>query len=319
MAPGYSISALSPLGNIGLGATGAYSSYDPYMMMPNYYGGTYNDSIYSGMYGMYNPTYWTQMQQQIEQSQLAHASKMHTGLKNNEVTAHRTSASTLIDKILTNGSETREVQNLYQKVKEGDLKGVCDQFDILQNTLLRRYPKEFDAMGDKINKKQASAEVIERLYSSIISAQTGEIANLRQDIERFGDGAFTNGFLQGMNTGHHNMYVDEALNHCYGTRIDSKDSKDFAQSAGKLFGGVGHACKDSLLGAGAAVAIAGTTVGAGKLIIPKGWLEKMKNIKIGSKTPFANASTWQTLKKAGKIGAAIGFIYGGYKAIKSCT
>ena len=319
MAPGYGISAISPFGNIGLGASGAYSSYDPYMMS-NYYGGGYinpADTTMYNMYNMYNPTYWTQLQQQVEKSQLNHANYMHAGLKSNEVSAHRASTSALIDKIITNGGEKREVENLYQKVKEGDLKGACDQFDVLKNTLLRRYSTEFEAMGDKINKNQEAAYVIEQLYNNIISAQTGEIANLRQDIERYGDGALMNGFMQGFKTDHHNMYVDEALNHCFGLRIDQKGAKDHEQAYGKLLGGIGQLGKSGVLGLSAAAAISGVAGVTGKCFLPESWKTAIKNCKIGTKTPFANASTWNFVKKSGKAGLFLGLLYGGYKIVKS--
>ena len=90
--------AISAIGNIGLGSTGAYSSYDPTLMsMMGGYGAmnpammsTMNPlmSGYTGMSGMYGGSfyeqqmqmmkYYMQMQEEMEKYKLQHATEMHS-------------------------------------------------------------------------------------------------------------------------------------------------------------------------------------------------------------------------------------------------
>ena len=111
MTLGYGISGIgwNPLGNVGLGMSGQFGSYDAYMpsmygMTPSMYGMGMNPSIFgmNGMYGMYNPSFMANMYQQVEASQAMHSGNMHELLLNNEVSAHRDTDSALVKKILTN-------------------------------------------------------------------------------------------------------------------------------------------------------------------------------------------------------------------------
>ena len=113
MTLGYGISGIgyNPLGNMGLGMSGAYGSYDAYMpsMMGMNYGmgmGMNPSFGMGGMMGAY-PAFMAQMQQvqnQIEASQAEHNSAMHNILLNNEVNAHRETDSALMKKMLKIGN-----------------------------------------------------------------------------------------------------------------------------------------------------------------------------------------------------------------------
>lgn len=279
MTTGYGITGIGyPLGNIGLGSTGTYMSYDNYMpsmigMNPMTAGMGYgmNNSVFGmgGMMGYYNPMFMAQMQQQIEASQVAHAGNMYTALLNNELRAHRFSDSTLINKILTNGDIQQGVQNLHAKVVEGDQDGICAEFDKLKNYIFVTYKDELKSKGDKINPSTAVTQIIEAVYGNIITAQNGgKVADLRSDIKKHGDGAAMNGFRSGLRTGHHERYVDETLNHCFGLHVDERGSKEFKQSFGNGVGRTVSVLEKGVYGAGAAAAITGIGTGLIKGLTP---------------------------------------------------
>ena len=194
MAPGYSISGIgwNPLGNVGLGSTGAYGSYDAYMPSNSIFG-------MGGMMGYYNPMFMAQMQRQMEKSQALHSNDMHNILVNNEVTAHRQTDSALINKMLTNGDIQQGVTNLYNKVREGDQDGICAEFDKLKNYVYTTYRDELAARGDKINPSVSATQCIEAIYASMATAYAGDgqTHDLRNDIKRYGDSSFANGFMSG--------------------------------------------------------------------------------------------------------------------------
>lgn len=307
MTIGYGISGIgyNPLGNYGLGMSGQYGSYDSYMpsMMGMNYGMGMNPSAYgmngmagmNGMMGMgmYYPTFMAQQQNQVEQMQLQHAGNMHTQLLNNEVNAHRETDSALMKKMLTNGDIQQGIQNLYNKVREGDQDGVCNEFDKLKNYVYSTYRDELTARGNKINPSVSATQYIEAIYGQVISAQTGgEVHDLRSDIKKYGDGSFENGFMTGFRSGHHGRYVDETINHCFGLDIDQKGSKDLKQGVGHGIGRAASALEKGVYGA----AIGGATF-AGLNLVGKGiWS------LFGSKMPFKG--------KFAAIGAGIGAIAG---------
>lgn len=273
---GYGVAGINfnPLGNLGLGMSGMYSSYDAYM--PSMYGVNYGAygmnaggalnyatmNPYS-MMGMYNPLYMSQLQNQMEINQLNHTGSMQQLLLDNEVKAHRATDSALIQKMLTDGDIQAGIGNLYDKVVQGDQDGICEEFDKLKDSIYTTYKDEFKARGDKIDPSKSAIRCIEALYSSIISQATGEPANLKDDIVRYGDNSFENGFQKGYRKGHHDKYYDETLNHCFGLRIDHKAQQDMNQNIGYGIGVGASALKKGAIGA----VIGGTTWTAGNLAI----------------------------------------------------
>ena len=254
---GYGISGIgwNPLGNVGLGMSGQFGTYDAYM--PSMMGSSYATAMcnpmfagaMSGMYGMYDPTYYTRMKQEMEKSQAIHASAMHNIMMNNEVNALRETDSGLMQKILTNGDIQTGIHTLHTKVKEGDQDGICAEYDKLLNAVLTTYHKEFKAMGSKINPATSARQYIEAVYNRVISQQTGQRADLMSDIKRHGDSSFTNGFMGTFREGHHGRFVDETLNHIYGIQIDQKEHKDMKQKVGGGLGYVGSALEKGAYGA----------------------------------------------------------------------
>lgn len=317
MAPSYSISGLgyNPLGTFGLGMTGTFSNYDTYMpsMLGMDYGLGMNNSIFgmnamNSMYGMMGyPSYIAQMQQIQNQMQLAqtqHNGAMHAALIGNEVSAMRETDSALMQKILTNGDVQQGIQNLYEKVREGDQDAICQEFDKLKNYIFNTYRAEFQARGANINPDVSATQYMEAVYSQIISAQTNEIHDLRSDIKKYGDNSFQNGFMQGFRKGHHGRYVDETMNYCFGLPIDEKETKDARQTLGTGVGKAAHVAKIGTYGAIGSVAVTGTAVGLAKLVAPSKvkWLASMGKawrpaLLIGAALAVAGDIIWQCSSK----------------------
>lgn len=231
------------LGDYGLSTNSAYGTYDNYMLgngmgyMNNPMAMGMNGSVFG--YGGYNPLFMGQMMSQMEMNQANHAANMHTTLLENQTQAHRETDKALIDKILTNASVQKGVKTLATKVREGDQDGICLEFDKLRQQIYKTYGDEIKARGYEENPYDAATQLIDVLYTNIVTAQNGgETADLEQDIKRYGEKAFTNGFKQGHRKGHYDRYIDETLQHCFGYRIDEKESKDRAQAAGKIAGKV---------------------------------------------------------------------------------
>lgn len=273
---GYGISGIGypmmGLGDYGLGTNSAYGNYDNYMLGMNGMGYMTNPAMaMSGMnymanpamsmngsvfgYGGYNPLFMGQMMSQMEMNQANHAANMHTTLLNNQTQAHRETNKALIDIVLSDASVQQGVKTLATKVREGDQDGICIEFDKLRQQIYKTYGDEIRARGNEENPYEAATQLIDYLYTSIVTAQNGgETADLEQDIKKYGDKAFKNGFKQGHRKGHHDRYIDETLQHCFGYRIDEKESKDRAQAVGKVFGKAANA-----LEWGTAGALIGTT------------------------------------------------------------
>lgn len=313
MATGYGISGIgSPLGTYGLGSSGSYGAYDNYMpsMMGmsgmgltggmGMNGSLFNMggmSPYGGMMGMgmYNPTYWQQMQNDMEKLQLTHAGEMHDLLKTNEVKAHDKSYSTIIEKVLTDADVQEGVDNVYHKiVTERDLKGACEEFRKLKEAIFTNHRAELEAREGTINAATSATRLAEVAYSNLVTSKYGRQTTLRDDLLKFGEGAFENGFMQGMKKGHSNVYLEEAMNDIYGLEIEEKGSKDLRQKVGKGLGVGASSLEKGVYGATAGLALAGVGTALYKGIMP----QKFK-AGIAAKIPL---KTGTLLKKAGIIG-----------------
>ncbi len=289
MTPGYGISGIGypmmgygnyGLGNYGLNAGGTYSSYDNYMPSMMGMNSPYGYGM-SGMMGMYNPTFMARMQADMEKLQLQHSGDMHSMMLDNQVRANRESNRAVIGKLLTDASVQHGVENLYDKVLEGDQDGICEEFDRLKQQIYHTYRDELKACGDEENPAVAANKIIEQLYSEIVRGKGGQTTgSLKEDIKHFGDSALANGFYKGLKPGHHERYVDETINHCFGTRIDERDKKEFAQTTGEIAGRTTQVVEKGLIGAGA---------GAGAYIAGLGFMK-------GTGACFGLFKNWHPLK-----------------------
>lgn len=287
MSPaGYSISGIGypmmpGLGNLGLSLPSSFASYDNYIYAMNGMGDPTSMLGMSGMMpgamsmngsimpmgGIYNPLFMNQMQQAAERSRLDHTADMHTGLMHNEVQAYRETDQALINKMLTNSSVQTLLSNLRREVKEGKMDGIVNEFDKLREQILHTYADEIEARGTKENPRVAATYLIEALYSNIVSTDEQRTANLREDIVRYGEGAFENGFYQGFRKGHGQRHVADVMNHCFGLEIEDKGSKDFQQGVGNVVGKGASVVEKAAYGA--AVGAGAYTIGGGIISLGK--------------------------------------------------
>lgn len=279
----------NPLGTLGLGMTGAYGAYDAYM--PSMYGINFGGMNYAtmnpySMMGMYNPLYMSQLQNQMEINQINHAGSMHQILLNNEVQALRETDSALMQKMLTNGHIHTQVQNLRDKVMKGDQDGVCQEFDKLKNFIYQTYKKEIATNGNNGDLAASATQYVEFVYSQIVGT------NLRDDIIKYGESSFENGFQGAMNLGHSNRYVDETLNYCFNQRIDNYKQQEQDKTLGYAAGSVARFAKKGAIGA-AIGATAWTTANLGIMGIDKLFRKEVKSLDDLSERALRNR--WKEL------------------------
>ena len=272
------------LGNLALSAPGAFTSYDNMMYGM---GGIYSPYGY-GMMGMYYPSIMAKMQQDIESSQIQHSANMHSMLLQNDVRANRETDSALIRKVLTNSDVMQGIQNLRDKVIEGDQDGICQEFDKLKSAIYQTYKGELNERNGFNNPKTSASELIEAVYNTVCQS------DLRNDIKKYGGSAMKTGFKKQFKPGSSERYVDQTLNHCFGLRIDQKGSQDTAKTIGAIGGGAAHAAKYGVYGAaaGGGAVLAGNLLAKGAATI----------IGKGNKVPI-------NMKLAGR-GALAGLIIG---------
>lgn len=294
----YSISpiGMNPLGTMGLDYSGAYSStyMDPTMSgmmygMPGMTGmGTMGNMGMMGMMGMYNPAFIQQYmsaQQQIEKQQVQHAADMHKVLSETNVANLTTHDKEIIEQISINGDVQRGVENLASAVRKGDSDSIISEYDKLKANILLKYPNQIKSVENS-NTNLTADRIIQVLYAQTIQQQSGEVTSLRDDITKYGENAFTNGFNRIFlgNDGHNKKYSEEVLSYINGNaRINDKGSKDRAQKWGE---GTAHVAE------GAGAAVTGAAAGVGLLAIGKAIP------KLGSKFSF-----FKNMKAAGWIGA----------------
>lgn len=258
---------MSGLGTLGLGAGSSFGSYgDPSMMMGMGgmagMGGMMGFPGGMGMMGMYNPTFMSQMSQayqDMEASQLRHASAMHDILKQNELNNYKSDDWCVTSKSLEDTGIEGQVVDLAEKVREGDADGICEAFDTLKIALYKKYDKELRENKDRIDPKEWANHRIEDLYAHIISKKTGEQVSLRNDIKRYGETAFMHGFNKEFfgKKDYHNQYTEETLSYLFGERVDNKGGKDRMEKIGGIGGSIAEGATATAAGAGAGLGIAG--------------------------------------------------------------
>ena len=256
------------LGTFGLGDTSTYSSYaDPSMM--GMYGGysPYSTGTYSpysmgamgGMMGMYNPTFMaqmTQMQQDMEKSQLNHSGNIHQLMLQNETKAFTDQDRAIFEKAMVDAAVNEGITNLAEMVRKGDSDGICTEFDKLKQTLYSKYGDYFNAKGDSIDPNKSVTHFIEILYGKTVST------NLRDDIRRYGENAFEHGFWRSWKgSDYHSKNTEEAMSYIFGTPIDNKSGQDRISSIG--------GATEKIVEGGAALAV-GYGAGIGLSAICKG-------------------------------------------------
>ena len=243
MSVGYGINPIGyGLGTLGLGSTGAYGSsyydsmmsgmsgYSPYSM------GMGGMMGIGGMMGMYNPSYMRQMNQlymDMESDQLQHGGAMHN-LKNQvNRDAYISDDLTAFEKGMVDNATNEDVVLLAKKIREGDAQGVCEQYDKLKRTLYAKYNDYFkNSCGDKDPRAAVNGE-IKKIYQAIISKNTGEQVDLDDDIKKYCESAFSNGFWKSFNgEDYPDMSAEDVLSYVNDTRIFNKAGKERVKKLG---------------------------------------------------------------------------------------
>ena len=252
---------MNGLGSFGLGAGGTYSSIgDMSSMGMAGYGMNGMGAMMGmpGMMGMYNPSFMGQMNQayhEIEKQNLEHAGAMHKLMLQTQTQNYQADDQYLFQKSLEDGSVNTLIVNLADKIREGDADGICEEFDKLKSTLYTKHADYLKANSNRLNPSDSVNNVIENLYAQIITAKTGQVASLRNDIKQYGETAFNHGFNKNFfgKKDYHNNYSEETLSYLFGTRIDNKSGKDRMENIGGTVGRVAEAGTVAASGAAAGI------------------------------------------------------------------
>ena len=252
---------MNGLGSFGLGAGGTYSSIgDMSSMGMAGYGMSGMGAMMGmpGMMGMYNPSFMGQMNKayhEIEKQNLEHAGAMHKLMLQTQTQNYQADDQYLFQKSLEDGSVNTLIVNLADKIREGDADGICEEFDKLKSTLYTKHADYLKANSNRLNPSDSVNNVIENLYAQIITAKTGQVASLRNDIKQYGETAFNHGFNKNFfgKKDYHNNYSEETLSYLFGTRIDNKAGKDRMETFGGAAGRVAEAGTVAASGAAAGI------------------------------------------------------------------
>ena len=294
---------MNGLGSFGLGAGGTYSSIgDMSSMGMAGYGMSGMGAMMGmpGMMGMYNPSFMGQMNkayQEIEKQNLEHAGAMHKLMLQTQTQNYQADDQYLFQKSLEDGSVNTLVINLADKIREGDADGICEEFDKLKSTLYTKHADYLKANSNRLNPSDSVNNVIENLYAQIITAKTGQVASLRNDIKQYGETAFNHGFNKNFfgKKDYHNNYSEETLSYLFGTRIDNKAGKDRMET----FGGAAGRVAEGATAAGAGYGIGLAAAALAKVVNPLGICKNLgfKGThsfgKIGLMAALAGDILWQ--------------------------
>ena len=222
----------NPLGNVGLGMTGAYGSYDAYMpstMGMNYGMGMMNPmssmgGMMGGMMGAY-PTFMAQMQNvqnMLEKNQAQHSSAMHHILHENQYNAAKRTHEYTIAGMIPDADLEEGIGRLISMRNSNNWDGFCTEYRNLKEGLSHRYADELARMGDKINPSKVLNNIINNAYGRYHHGQTGQTVYLDDDVKNNAYSPFMSGFMQAYRPGSSERYSDEVLNYCLGHEIDQK-------------------------------------------------------------------------------------------------
>ena len=289
MTTGYGINGLnySPLGNLGLGSTGTFASYD--YCMPSSMGmyGMGNMGAVPGMYGAYNymnPEQMTQMNQRIEVSHLDHTSNMHGNVKKMQVENQLQSTDALAANMINDGGLQLKVTEIKSKINNGDLQGAVNLYKELEGLVYNRFKSVIAGRGEEISVQVEVRNIIDNYYYNTNGTQ------LRADIEQCGENGYKNGFRQVWAKGHSKLTIKQALHQIYGDRIDGAANEKTEQLIGKVGGGL---------------ASVGEGVGYGALVVgAAGTLLNVGSLLLRGKT-FID---WSTVWKGARWGAVVGAV-----------
>lgn len=279
--------SISPLGNIGLGGGGMFSSYDPAMMAMNGYGsglGTYG-GYGMGMMGMqapiitpFSPEYveaqtaairkMYETQHQIEAQRLQQATDMHALTQQAEVNNLSAHDNAFFQKAMLDGYVQKGIREIYDAVREGNTDYVIRKYFELKNGILTNYSEYFNTAQGQKNTRENLDRLIQLLYTKIAAGYdpANPAPDLKNDIKLYGESALRNGFNTAFlgNHGHNNTNAEETLNQMFGTDINDIGSKERARMVGRFGASATELALAPVAGGTVTAAVGGVGYGVAK-------------------------------------------------------
>ena len=318
---GYGITGISPIG-LGLDAGGAFGDYSNFMPsslglagMGGYGNGMTGSVFGAGGYGlggmmgglMEYQLYMNQLQNQIDLNNMNHVGAMHSGLISNQVKAHEESLSGMMQKLLADASVQSRLMTLHDKIREGDQRGVIEEYDKLKDRVYATFDSEISTKGITIGRADEARRMIEVMYQNIVSATSPDSRThtLKGDIEQYCDKAFMTGVISGFKGQNDRNYQAEVINHIYGERIDNVKGNQGQKVLGKGIGTIASVFRDMAEGTvlGAGTWAAGTTLVAGISLLcggkPSNWWWKATKGGAGwaALAGIAAMGAWDVIKR----------------------
>ena len=279
---------ISPIGNYGLGSSGAYSSFDPSMMM-NYsmnpmmsmmsgYGMGMMNPLMMGMGGVSGENYIEQMKnmysaynkmiEEQEERRLQHGIEMHRRKELASVENLSAHDQKFFMEAMEDGFIQQGIREIYDGIREGNLGYVNNKFYELKQEILNKYSDHFKNPDGSINSKENINDYIRRLYAKIAGGYNpgAPAPDMITDIKSYGESEFKHGLLSKIfpNSGHNTLTAEQALHQMFGRNVNDKGSKKKMHQAGELTGSALQ-----VAGAGIAGGTAGAlALGAVKFLTP---------------------------------------------------
>ena len=326
--------SISPLGNIGLGSSGYYSSYDPMMMamMGGYGYGSMMDPSMSmmGGYGMgmgmmnpmilgaadatgtgnYMDRYMDYLQkyneyaEKMEERKLQHATEMHRKSQLAEVANLSAHDQSFFLKAVEDGDVQHCVREMHDAIRRGNMDYVVKTFFELKQVIYNKFSDYFKSSDGNVNSDEKIKQYICILYSEIAGgyASSGGIKpDLKNDVLTYGETPWQHGFNKTYlgNSGHNQLNAEDALNQMFGTGINDAGSKAKAEKIGAW-----TARGAEVATAGAVGTVAGVTaLGAAKFFTPS-WVAKHCPEAVASNGLFKWGTKFKTWGKGVGLAAA---------------
>ena len=278
--------SISPLGNIGLGGSGMYSSYDPAMMamMSGYNSGGYGsygnygmgmgmmgmmgmpDSVINQQMEMIKKMYETQ--HQIETQRLQQATDMHALTQQAEVYNLSAHDNAFFQKAMLDGYVQKGIREIYDAIREGNSKYALQKFYQLKQGILVNYSDYFNTEQGQKNTRENLDRLIQLLYTKIAGGYDPKnpAPDMINDIQQYSESPVKQGFNMAFlgEHGHNDIYGDQVLNQMFGRHINDAGSKHRAQQVGALGAHITEGALATGVGAAGATAAGGVAYGLTK-------------------------------------------------------
>lgn len=237
----------SPLATYGLPSTGMYGNYGDPAMSYMYGAGSISPTSFMGApVGGYNPMnsyldyikQYSALQGDLDRMQIQSAGATNQIRLQTETQALANQDEAVFRKAMVDASVNTCIRNLAEKVQEGDTNGIYTEYQKLKNELYTKFADDFASSASRVDSRKSVEHIIEMLYSNIVSAQRGSVADLRSDIKRFGETPIMHGFNKAFlgKSGYHEMNTEQLLSKMYDTPLDNIGGKERMEKAGGYMG-----------------------------------------------------------------------------------